>query len=132
MIQLGFRVINVQPPNCSAIIPCISAMRLQTADGEELRPKKVGVAEPARALRWLHLRPGVSQSLAEPALLAHAGAALALTWADSNGDVWQIDGLRPGRYTLRYLLEAQKGKTREDWTSWTGAVPAAAVDVEIK
>jgi RNA polymerase sigma factor (sigma-70 family) len=131
-VALGFRVTKVQQPNWARIIPRIAAVRVQAPDGTELPVKKVATGLPGRVPQALHMNPDMSRTLAEPASLARAGGALVLTWADSAGDVWQVAGLRPGTYQIRYVIRADRGKAAGDWTTWTGEVQTAAVEVTIK
>jgi hypothetical protein len=107
-------------------------VRLQAADGSELAVKKVGTVFVSRAPSALHMEPGVSRTLVEPALLTRAGPSLALTWVDSGRNVWQVEGLRAGKYTVRYVIRADKGTTATDWTTTSGEVLTAAAEVTIE
>jgi RNA polymerase sigma factor (sigma-70 family) len=132
LIALGFRVTKVKQPTWARIFPRIAAVQAESADGRVHPVKKVATGLPGWAPQALHMNPDVSRTLAEPATLSRTGQLLALTWADSEGNVWQIEGLRPGRHTVSYVIHADKGKTPEQWTTWTGEVQTAAVEVTIK
>jgi hypothetical protein len=132
VIALGFRVTKVQQPTWARIIPRIASVRITAPDGTELPAKKVAAGLPRRVQQALHMNPDMSRSLAEPASLARAGRSLALTWADADGAVWQIAGLRPGTYRVRLVIRADKGRTPDNWTTWVGEVHTAAVEVTIK
>jgi RNA polymerase sigma factor (sigma-70 family) len=132
LIALGFRVTKVQQPTWARILPYIAAVSVLSADGVELPVKKLATGRDNPGPEALHMNPNMSRTLAEPALLSRTGQGLALTWADRAGHVWQIEGLRPGTYTVRYLIRAEQGKTPSEWTTWTGEVRTAPVEVTIK
>jgi hypothetical protein len=131
LIELGFRLTNAQKPNWARLFPGIAAVQLKASDGKELPVSKAGTVVPEGPPLALHMEPGVSRTLAQPAVLSHAGGALALTWVDSGGTVWRVEGLRPGKYTLRCTIQAQPGKTPAEWTTWTGQLQTEPLEVEI-
>jgi hypothetical protein len=131
-INLGFRVTKRQKPTWARIIPRIVGVSLRAADGSELAVKKVGVIPPDREPQALHMEPDASRSVVEPAQLTRAGKALVLTWVESDGSVWQVAGLHAGKYAVRYVVQADPGRTPGDWTTWTGAVRTAPVEVVVK
>jgi hypothetical protein len=130
-IDLGFRIANARKPAWARIFPCISAVSIKSADGKEHLANRAATVPAEGSPPALHMEPDVSRTLAQPALLFHSGQALALTWVDSAGTVWQFEGLKPGKYTVRYTIQAQKGKTPAEWTTWVGEIQTAALEVEI-
>jgi hypothetical protein len=130
-IDLGFRIANAQKPAWARIFPCIGTVSIKSVDGKEHLPNKAGTVSAEGSPQALHMEPDVSRTLAQPALLFQSGQALALSWVDSAGTVWQFEGLKPGKYTVRYTIQALKGKTPAEWTTWTGDIQTAPLEVEI-
>src|SRR5262249_51178678 len=88
-----------------------------------------------------------SHTFAEPALLRQNGESLELTWSDVAGTIWKIEGLRPGKYQVRYVVQgylwpaqealdyeqqARSGIPPAKLPPFNGEVETAAVDIEIR
>ncbi len=132
VVYLGFRIQSVRKPVWARVIPSITEVKMTSSDGQEMPVKKATAVRPARQPQGLHMEPAVSRTLAQPARIAPFGQCLVLTWVDAGGNSWHIEGLQPGKYTVRYVIRAQEGKTAQDWTTWTGEMQTATLNVEIK
>ena len=153
LIALGLRLTNVRGPSWARIIPSISKVTMTSSDGTVKVSKKTEAVVPRPEPEPYHLQPDISQTYAEVAMLSTNGQFLRLTWVDSTGNVWQVEGLRPGKYSIRYEVQGHDGKTiqrrttwtdalrtiiqsprdwDQEWTTWTGAAQTAAVEVEIR
>jgi hypothetical protein len=145
-IGLGFRIINRQ--NYSALmIPNIKAVKITSADGIDLPVKKLPskVSHPFPEI--LSLWYDIAHTFAEPALLCRTGDSLELTWSDVAGNVWKIEGLQPGKYQVRYVVQgylwpdedvdeffkqARTGMPPAKLPSFNGDVETASVHIEIR
>ena len=109
-VCLGFRIRTVDKPKYYPwIVPAMASVSIKSADGTELPARKttatVAVFEP----QMMVIRPEENYSVANPAVLFRAGKTLTLAWADAAGNVWQIDNLTPGQYSVRYVVHCGKG-----------------------
>jgi hypothetical protein len=130
-VCLGLRMATVEKW-WVRIVPSLALVQIKSADGVELPSRKTKATVPVDAPQMLALQPGISQSLAKPAILFHAGKALTLVWADGAGNVWHIDNLKPGRYSVRYVLRTEKGEPSQYISYWLGEIQTKTVMVEIK
>lgn len=131
-VCLGFRIASVDKPRHQPwIIPTIAKVSIQSADGMELPVKKMAATVPVAEPQLMVLRPKENYTAANPAMLFRAGKTLTLAWADGAGNVWQVENLRPGKHTVRYVVEAGKG-SQERPISWLGQLPTATFAIEIK
>jgi hypothetical protein len=131
-INIGFRLTNVKGPNSAGVIPSISTVTITSSGGVSTSAAKTGQIIPRRPPQVFHMVPDISYTYAEPLILSNTGKSLALTGADGHGNGWQIKGLHPGKYMVRYVIQGQKGATPDAWTSWTGEIKTAEIEVEIK
>jgi hypothetical protein len=134
-VALGFRMTTVEQW-CVRIIPSMTMVRITSADGVELPSRKTGTTASVDAPQLLALEPRFSHSVANPAMLFHAGKTLTLAWVDGAGNVWHIDNLMPGRYSVRYVLKAEKRELSQyisySISYWLGEIQTEAVMFEIK
>jgi hypothetical protein len=130
-VCLGFRMKTVAK-RWVRIIPSIAMVKIKSADGVELPPRQTGATVSVYSPQLLTLRPEFSQSLATSAILDRAGKVLTLAWADCAGNVWHVDNLRPGKYSLSYVMRTEKGDPTQSISLWLGGIQTQAVMVEIK
>jgi len=131
-VCLGFRMTTVEKW-CVRILPNIAMVSIKSADGVELPARKTGATVSVDTPQLLILEPTFSQSVANPAILFHAGETLTLAWADGAGNVWHVDNLKPGRYSARYVIRTEKGEPSQYVMSyWLGEIQTETVMVEIK
>jgi len=130
-VCLGFRMTTVEKW-CVRILPSTARVSIKSADGVELPARKTGATVSVDAPQLLALEPRFSQSVANPAILFRAGKTLALAWADGAGNVWHVDNLKPGRYSVRYVIRTEKGEPSRYISYWLGEIQTETVMVEIK
>jgi hypothetical protein len=130
-VCLGFRMTTVEKW-WVRIIPSMAMVSIKSADGVELPSRKTGATVSVDAPQLLALEPRFSQSVANPAILFHAGKTLTLAWADGGGNVWHVDNLKPGRYSVRYLIRTEKGEPSQYISYWLGEIQTETVMFEIK
>jgi hypothetical protein len=130
-VGLGFRMGAVEKW-CVRIVPSLAGVKIKSADGVELAARKTRATVPVDAPQLLGLEQRYSQSLASPAVLFHGDKALTLAWADGAGSVWYVDNLKPGRYSVRFVITADKGEPLESISYWTGEIQTEPVVIEIK
>jgi len=100
------------------------AIHLTTAEGKELDFNYARRASvPAQPI---HIAAGKSELLHHGAALRLDGNALRLRGGDETGGMWWIDGLQPGKYTLR--IEYGNG---EPARGWVGKAQTEPVTIEI-
>jgi hypothetical protein len=130
-VCLGFRMSTVEKWWVRTL-PSIVQVSLESADGVELPTKKGPTKISAEPPQLLGLRPEFSDSVAIPAILFRNGKTLTLAWADRTGQVWHVEDLQPGRYTVRYTIHGDKGDVSQSISYWVGEGRTEAVTVEIK
>jgi len=130
-VCLGFRIAAVEKWRVR-IIPNLATVRINSADGAECRARKTGATVPVDAPQYLELDSEFSQSVAYPATLFRADKSLTLAWADGAGNVWHIENLQPGRYSVGYVIRADKGPPERQNSYWVGELQTAAVQIDIK
>jgi hypothetical protein len=130
-VCLGFRMATVEKW-WVRIIPSIAKVIIKSADGVEFPARKttakVTIAEP----QLLTLRPEYSDSLATPATLFRDGKTLTLAWADGAGQVWYVENLMPGRHSVSYVIQTEKGVPSQYISYWLGEIRTPTVLVDIK
>jgi hypothetical protein len=144
-IGLGFRI---SQRSRAWMIPNIKGVKMKTADGVDLPVKK----SPGRALHpfpeVLSVWSDMTHTFAEPALLCRSGDSLELAWSDVAGNVWRIEGLRPGKYQVRYVVHgylwheeeggfnfvdhARTGIQPAKMPPFAGEVETSPVEIEIR
>jgi hypothetical protein len=130
-VGLGFRMKTVEKW-WVRVIPSLATVSIKAADGVELTAKKTGATVPVDAPQLLALRPEFGQSLATPAILFHTGNTLTLAFADGAGNVWHVENLKPGKYSVRYVIRTEKGEPSPYISYWLGEIQTESVSVEIK
>jgi hypothetical protein len=130
-LSLGFRMTTVEKWTVR-IIPSIASVSIKSTDGEELPVRKTAATVSVQEPQLLALRQVYSESVATPATLFRAGKTLTLAWADGAGHVWHVENLKPGRYTVQYVIRADKGEPSPYISYWVGELRTATVMVEIK
>jgi hypothetical protein len=142
-VCLGFRMRTVGKRGVW-IIPSIAMVSVKSADGVELLSKETGETVPVDAPQMRlptvgHARSGDTlfllpefQLVTIPAILFQDSKTLTLAWADGFGKVWRIGNLKPGRYTVRYVIRTEKGSGSQDGSFWLGEIQPQPVMVEIK
>ena len=130
-VCLGFRVASVEPWRVR-IIPSLATVHMRSENGRNFPARQTGATVPVGAPFFLALDPNFNRSVAYSAALFRAGKSLTLAWADGAGNVWNIDKLQPGRYSLHYVIRAEKGQPQPYSYYWLGDLQTAAVQVDIK
>jgi hypothetical protein len=130
-IGLGFRMAAIEQW-AVRIIPSLTMVHIKSADGIVRPSRKTGAKIRVAAPPLLLLRSEFSQSVATPAILFRAAKSLTLAWADGAGDVWHVENLQPGRYSLRCVVRAEKGAPNPHISYWLGELHTATFNVDIK
>jgi hypothetical protein len=131
-VCLGFRMATVEKW-WVRIIPSIATVSIKSADGVELPVRKTATKVSVAAPQFLTLRPEYSTTIATSASLFHDAKTMTLAWADRTGQVWHVEGLKPGRYAVRCLIRAEKGEPSPDLGyCWVGELLTPTAMVEIR
>jgi hypothetical protein len=130
-ISLGYRLGLVEKSG-QRIVPRLVSVHLRSADGVELPVRKTGIAVPVDEPAMIDMQPNINQSSAFAATLFREGQSLTLAWADGNGNVWNIDDLRPGRYSVRLVLRGARGAPGFQNSYWIGELRTADMEIEIR
>jgi hypothetical protein len=129
-VCLGFRMRTVEDW-WVRIIPSIAMVTVKSAEGVELPSSATGAVVPVDAPQLLTLQPEITKSVAIPAILFHDGKTLTLAWADSRGRVQHVSNLKPGTYTVRYVIRTEKDASQYV-SYWMGEIQPQPIMVEIK
>jgi hypothetical protein len=145
-IALGFRFMNLDIKT-GMMMANIRTVSMKSAEGIELPVKKAPGKVFHPVPEFVGMGSDSSHTFAEPALLRQSGNSLELMWSDVAGNVWKIEGLRPGKYQVRYVVQGYLRPTKEalDYVNqarsgiaparlppFTGEIETASVDIEIR
>src|SRR5262249_42217148 len=99
---------------------------LKTADGKALRVD--GGRDATRRVEPIVVAPGKSETVRWRARLESLkdGKSFRLGWTDGTGMLWYFDGVRPGKYLLRFEYDNSK-KDR----FWSGKATTNDVEFEV-
>ena len=129
------------------MMPNIAKVKLKTAEGIELPMKKAPGKVFHPVPEFVGMGYDSSHTFAEPALLRQSADSLELTWSDVTGNVWKIEGLRRGKYQIRFVVQgylwpakealeyvnqARSGIAPARLPPFTGEIETASVDIEIR
>jgi hypothetical protein len=99
---------------------------LKTTDGKALRVD--GGRNATRRVEPLVVEPGKSEMVRWRARLESLrdGKSFRLGWTDGAGMLWYSDGVRPGKYLLRFEYDHSKNDK-----FWTGKATTNDVEIEV-